>query len=148
MKRGSSLRPEDFDAVSTELGLPPTDGIHQEAWRLAQNKVQEDIDARGAAAREFRRHSSSTTAAMNGSGTEARSRKPCLALSVIACRPRRWISRDGAPSTGLLLLTMIIAALLLTNSPAGRAFKVLWEMPVSWNAGGRSFQAAAKRLVQ
>ena len=55
----------------------------------------------------------------------------------------RW-----APSTGLLLLTMIIAALLLTNSPAGRAFKVLWEMPVSWNAGGRSFQAAAKRLVQ
>ena len=95
MKRGPSLRPEDFDAVATDLGLPPTDGIHQEVWRLAQNKVQEDIDARGAAAREFRRHSSSTTAAMNGSGTEARSRKPCLAPSVIACRPRRWISRDG-----------------------------------------------------
>ena len=94
MKRGPSLRPEDFDAVATELGLPPTDGIHQEAWRLAQNKVQEDIDsARRSGARV------SPTFFINNRRYEgpwdARSRKPCLAPSVIACRPRRWISRDG-----------------------------------------------------
>ena len=56
MKRGPSLRPEDFDAVATELGLPPADGTDQEAWRRAQNTVQQDIDsARASGARVGRR---------------------------------------------------------------------------------------------
>jgi NhaA family Na+:H+ antiporter len=46
----------------------------------------------------------------------------------------RW-----APSTGLLLLTMTILALVLSNSPAGPAFEALWETPVGWTAGDWAF---------
>ncbi|HEX6173317.1 MAG TPA: Na+/H+ antiporter NhaA, partial [Candidatus Binatia bacterium] len=120
--------------------LPPTDGIHQEAWRRAQTKVQEDIDsARRSGARvspTFFINNRRYEGPWDGSAlTEAFLGSLGHRVQTAALDFARW-----APSTGLLLLTMIIAALLLTNSPAGRAFEALWEMPVGWNAGGRSFQ--------
>jgi NhaA family Na+:H+ antiporter len=42
----------------------------------------------------------------------------------------RW-----APSTGLLLLVMTVAALLVSNSPAGASFLALWEQPLGIRFG-------------
>ena len=70
MKRGPTLRPEDFDEVAAELGLPPTDGPDGEAWhRLGCRRTS---TAHRTAAAGCRRRFSSTTAATKGRGTRAR----------------------------------------------------------------------------
>lgn len=144
MQRGPNLHSEDLDAVAAELGLPPPDGTHQEAWRRAENHVQDDIDSArrsgaGVSPTFFinnRRYEgpwdeSALTEAMLGSLGHR--------VQTAALDFARW-----APSTGLLLLTMIIAALVMTNSRAGPAFEALWKMPVGWNAGGATFQLSLR----
>jgi Na+:H+ antiporter, NhaA family len=54
----------------------------------------------------------------------------------------RW-----APSTGVLLLAMMLLAMVLINSPLGPAFLALWEMPVGWTAGERSFQLPLRAWI-
>jgi NhaA family Na+:H+ antiporter len=54
----------------------------------------------------------------------------------------RW-----APSTGLLLLLMTIAALAVTNSRLGRAFEDFWEMSIGWTAGAAAFQLSLRDWI-
>jgi Na+:H+ antiporter, NhaA family len=139
MKRGPALEPGDFDALAAELGLPPRDSSHEEAWRHARAKVQGDIDsARRSGARV------SPTFFINNRRYEGPWDESALAEAMLGSLGHRVQAAAldfarWAPSTGLLLLTMTVLALLLTNSPAGPAFEKLWEMPVGWTRAARHF---------
>jgi len=140
MKRGPTLQPKDFEAVAADLDLPSPDGAHEEAWRRAQSKVQEDIDSAWRSGAQV-----SPTFFINNRRYEGPWDENALSEAILGSLGHRVQTAAldfarWAPSTGLLLLTMIIAALLLSNSPAGPAFEALWEMPVGWNAGGADFQ--------
>ena len=138
IRRGPHAGPEDFRAVAAELGLPPREG-HDTAWRRAQARVAEDIEsARRSGARV------SPTFFINGRRydgpwdeitlTEAMLGSLGHRVQAAALDFARW-----APSTGLLLLTMTLLAVVLTNSPAGPAFTALWDLPVGWSAGSAAF---------
>jgi NhaA family Na+:H+ antiporter len=139
MKRGPALKPEDLDAVAAEIGLPPRDGTHEEAWRRAQAKVQQDI---GSARRSGARVS--PTFFINNRRYEGPWDESTLAeamlgslghrVQVAALDFARW-----APSTGLLLLAMTILALVLSNLPVGPSLEALWQMPMGWSAGDSAF---------
>ncbi len=140
MKRGPTLRSEDFDEVTAELGLPPADGPHRESWRRAQARVQEDMDNAWRSGARV-----SPTFFINNRRYEGPWDESALTEALLGSLGHRVQTAaldfaQWAPSTGLLRLTMIMAALLLTNSPAGPAFEALWEMPVGWIAGGAAFQ--------
>ncbi len=138
MRRGPHAGPADFDAIATELGLPPRDS-HDAAWQRAQTRVADDIEG-------ARRNGAqvSPTFFINGRRydgpwdeitlTEAMLGSLGHRVQAAALDFARW-----APSTGLLLLTMTLLAVLLTNSPAGAAFAALWEIPVGWRAGDAAF---------
>ncbi|MGH7794597.1 MAG: Na+/H+ antiporter NhaA [Candidatus Binatia bacterium] len=147
MKRGPALGPGDFDAVAAELGLPPRDGTHEEAWRRAQAKVQEDIDS-------ARRSGAlvSPTFFINNRRYDGPWDESTLAEAMLGSLGHRVQTTAldfarWAPSTGLLLLTMTILALVLTNSPAGPAFESLWKMPVGWTAGGSVFHLPLREWI-
>ncbi|HEX2228648.1 MAG TPA: Na+/H+ antiporter NhaA [Candidatus Binatia bacterium] len=140
MRRGPALRREDLDDIAAELRLPPLNGTHQEEWRRAQAKVQEDISSAWRSGARVsptffinnRRYEgpwdeSALTEAMLGSLGHR--------VQTAALDFARW-----APSSGLLLLTMIVLALFLSNSPAGPAFESFWETRVGWNVGQAGFQ--------
>jgi NhaA family Na+:H+ antiporter len=147
MKRGPALEPGDFDAVAAELRLPARDGTHEEAWRRAQAKVQEDIDSawRGGAR-------VSPTFFINNRRYEGPWDESTLAEAMLGSLGHRVQTAAldfarWAPSTGLLLVTMTILALLMTNSAAGPAFEAFWEMPVGWTAGGASFHLTLREWI-
>lgn len=147
MKRGAMLKPGDLDAVAAELGLPSRDGAHEEAWRRAQAKVQEDIEsARRSGA------SVSPTFFINNRRYEGPWDESTLAEAMLGSLGHRVQTAAldfarWAPSTGLLLLTMTILALVLSNSPAGPAFEALWEMPVGWAAGDAAFHLHLREWI-
>lgn len=147
MKRGAMLKPGDLDAVAAELGLPSRDGAHKEAWRRAQAKVQEDIEsARRSGA------SVSPTFFINNRRYEGPWDESTLAEAMLGSLGHRVQTAAldfarWAPSTGLLLLTMTILALVLSNSPAGPAFETLWEMPVGWTAGDAAFHLPLREWI-
>jgi NhaA family Na+:H+ antiporter len=146
MKRSPRVKAEDLEAVAAELRLPPRQA-NQEAWRRAQTKVQQDIDsARRSGARvsptffiNNRRYdgpwdASTLAEAMLGSLGHR--------VQTAALDFARW-----APSTGLLLLTMTVLALILSNIAAGPAFEAFWETPAGWTAGGAVFQLTLREWV-
>jgi NhaA family Na+:H+ antiporter len=147
MRRGPALQPEDFDAVAAELGLPSRDGAHEEVWRRAQAKVQEDIDsARRSGARV------SPTFFINNRRYDGPWDESTLAEAMLGSLGHRVQTAAldfarWAPSTGLLLLTMTILALVLTNSPAGPVFEALWEVSFGWTAGGAAFHLPLREWI-
>jgi NhaA family Na+:H+ antiporter len=147
MTRGPRLQSKDIDAVGAELSLPSRDGGHEAAWRRAQAKVQQDIEsARRSGARV------SPTFFINNRRYEGPWDESTLAEAMLGSLGHRVQTAAldfvrWAPSTGLLLLTMTILALVLTNSPIGRAFEDLWEMPVGWTAGGAAFHLSLREWI-
>jgi NhaA family Na+:H+ antiporter len=139
MRRSPKLKVEDLEAVAAELRLPPHDGKYQEAWRRAQTKVQEDIDSSRRSGARL-----SPTFFINNRRYEGPWDESTLAEAMLGSLGHRVQTAAldfarWAPSTGLLLLTMTILALVLSNSPAGPAFEALWETPVGWTAGDWAF---------
>ncbi|MGH8178319.1 MAG: Na+/H+ antiporter NhaA [Steroidobacter sp.] len=139
MQRGPALRPQDFDEVAAELGLPPRDEAHAAARLRAQQAVEEDIrsaDHSGVAFvptffinnRRYEGPWDESTLA------EAMQRSLGHRVQTAALEFARW-----APSTGLLLLMMTLLAVVLTNSPWGAAFEALWRTPLGWSAGDSQF---------
>ena len=136
MRRGPQLQAHDFEAVAAELALPPRDAA-AEAWQRARARVQEDADsARASGARvsptffiNNRRYDgpwdeSALAEAMQGSLGHR--------VQTAALDFARW-----APSTGLLLLAMTVAAVALVNLAPG--FESFWTQPLGWTLGERAF---------
>jgi Na+:H+ antiporter, NhaA family len=137
MRRGPRLRAEDCDAVAAELGLPPR-AKDPESWRAAQAAVQRDMDgARASGARV------SPTFYINDRRYDGPWDESTLAEAMLgslghrvqaaALEFARW-----APSTGLALLTMTLAAVLLANFLPG--FEAFWERPAGLSFGEDAFR--------
>jgi len=147
MTRGPTLQPGDFEAVATELRLPPSDGQHENAWRSAQAKVQQDIDSAWRSGARV-----SPTFFINNRRYEGAWDESTLAEAMLGSLGHRVQTAAldfarWAPSTGLLLMITTILALVSTNSPVGRAFEEFWEMPVGWTAGGAAFHLPLREWV-
>lgn len=147
MTHGELLRSDDLKKVAVELALPSRDGAHQEAWWRAQAKVAQDIDS---AARSGARLSPTffiNNRRYDGPWDETTLAEAMLGslghrVQTAALDFARW-----APSTGLLLLTMTVLAVLVTNSRAGPAFERFWETPLGWSAGSAAFQLPLREWI-
>jgi Na+:H+ antiporter, NhaA family len=133
MKRGAALRAEELDAVAEGMALPKDD---EAAWRRARERVQADAES----ARRFGAVSSPTFL-VNGRRYEGAWDESTLAEAALGSLGHRVQTAAlgfarWAPSTGLLLLVMTLAALAIVNSPLGRAFEAFWTLPVGFGAGG------------
>jgi hypothetical protein len=104
MTRGPILRPGDFEAVAEELRLPPRDGQHENAWRRAQAKVQQDIDSAWRSGARV-----SPTFFINNRRYEGAWDESTLAEAMLGSLGHRMQTAAldfarWAPSTGLLLM--------------------------------------------
>jgi Na+:H+ antiporter, NhaA family len=137
MQHGASLADADLEGVAAQLGLDLGD---EQAWARARQRVQDDGDdarRRGAV--------SSPTFLINNRRYEGPWDESTLAealrgslghrVQAAALDFARW-----APSTGLLLLLMTLAAIAIVNSAHGPAFEAFWELPVGLAAGDGAFR--------
>lgn len=144
MRRGPEFAPGELDAVGAELGVPPRARWDPDMEKSVEARVRADARSGiGSGARV------TPTFFINGrryegawdesSLTEAMFRSLGHRIQAASLDFARW-----APSTGLLLLLMTIAALILSNSRAADAFLAFWDMPFGLRFGGGAF---ALRLI-
>ena len=139
MRRGPEFAPGELDALGDEFGVPP-----RERW---DPEIEEAVDGRVRAdARSGIRSGARVTPTffINGrryegawdesSLIEAMFRSVGHRIQTASVDFARW-----APSTGLLLLVMTIAALVVSNSEAAEAFLRFWEMPAGFRFGAHTF---------
>jgi NhaA family Na+:H+ antiporter len=139
MRRGPEFAPGELDALGAELGVPPRASWPTEVEKPVGGRVRED--ARGGISSGAR---VTPTFFINGrryegawdesSLSEAMFRSLGHRIQAASLDFARW-----APSTGLLLLLMTIAALILSNSPASGAFLSFWEQPAGFRFGSGAF---------
>ena len=147
MKLGTRLADEDLDGLATTLQLPEREGAGADAWERARAKVAEDLESAAASGAlvsptffiNGRRYEgpwdeSTLTEALNGSLGH---RMQAAALDFA-----RW-----APSTGLLLLAMAVAAVALANSPWGPTVEAFWELPMGLALGATEWRMPLRELV-
>jgi NhaA family Na+:H+ antiporter len=144
MRRGPRLREEDCDAVSAQLGLPAP-AAEPQAWQAARDAVARD--ARSALASGAR---VSPTFYINGRRYDGPWDESTLAEALLGSLGHRVHTAAldfarWAPSTGLALLTMTLAAVLLANLLPG--FEALWEQPVGLSAGEASFRLPLRTWI-
>lgn len=147
MKRGATLKEQDLDVLAAEIKLPLVDAAHERAWRRAQAKVRRDIES---AARSgalvtptfFVNNRRYEGAWDEASLAEAMLGSPGQRMQAAALDFARW-----APSTGVLLLVMTIAAIILVNSAWGAAFAVLLQTQVGWVVGDITFSLPLQEWI-
>jgi NhaA family Na+:H+ antiporter len=147
MKAGARLSDEDLEAAATTLQLPERDGGGAAAWERARAKVGEDIDSAAASG-----VASSPTFFINGRRYEGPWDESSLAEALNGSLGHRMQSAAldfarWAPSTGLLLLAMTLAAVALANSPLGPSIEAAWEMPVAFALGEAAWRLPLRTLI-
>jgi Na+:H+ antiporter, NhaA family len=132
MTRGPSFAPQDFEQVAADLGLPASE---EDARRRAQLTVQTDIESAQRSGARYTPTFFIGNRRYDGPWDEASLAEAMLGslghrVHAAALDFARW-----APSTGLMLLVMLILAVALANSPLGPAVEALWNMPIALRAG-------------
>lgn len=145
MKRGPGVAPADLEALASRL--PPREGEGADAWQRARARVAEDIDSAAASGVRV-----TPTFFINGRRYEGAWDESSLAealrgslghrMQAAALDFARW-----APSTGLMLLAMVLVAVAVANSPYGPAFEALWRMPVGVGLGGTEYRLPLRVFV-
>ena len=136
MKRGPTLGNVDCDRLDADL--PPREE-NERAWQAARERVAAD---RASAARSGALYS--PTFFINGRRYDGAWDESSLAEAMLGSLGHRVQSAAldfarWAPSTGLLLLLMALAAVVLANSPLGARVEALWTLPLGFAAGGGAF---------
>jgi NhaA family Na+:H+ antiporter len=139
MRRGPEFGPGELDALRADLGVPAREHWAPEIEKSVEARVRADARSGiGSGARvtptffiNGRRYEGAWDEA---SLTEVMFRSLGHRIQAASVDFARW-----APSTGLLLLLMTIAALVLSNSPADRAFLEFWELPAGFRFGKINF---------
>lgn len=147
IQRGPKLEPQDFADVAQALGLPAPGATQEVAMQAAERRVQQDTESALASGALFtptffinnRRYEgpwdeNSLSEAMQGSLGQ---RVQSAALDFA-----RW-----APSTGLLLLVMSIAAVIVANAPLGPELEALWNTPVGLRMGDAAFNMPLREWI-
>jgi NhaA family Na+:H+ antiporter len=135
MKLGPQLTDADLEALETRMSLPTRDGGGEAAWQLAQRKVAEDVESAAASGALV-----SPTFFINGRRYEGPWDESSLAEALSGSLGHRMQSAAldfarWAPSTGLLLLAMTLAAVGIANSPFASAAERFWAMPIGLTLG-------------
>ncbi|MGH8696798.1 MAG: Na+/H+ antiporter NhaA, partial [Burkholderiales bacterium] len=147
MKRGPTYGPDDFEEVAADLGLPPRTAANDDARRRAQSKVQENIDSARRSGARFTPTFFINNRRYDGPWDESTLAEAMLGslghrVQAAALDFARW-----APSTGLLLLLMLILALGLANSPLGPAVEAVWNTPVGLRTGDGAFTLSLRDWI-
>ncbi len=135
MKRGPVFNPGDFAEIAAEFELPPAEA-RRDAKVNAANKVQADRLSAQRSGAQF-----TPTFFINNRRYEGAWDRSALSEAMLGSLGHRIQSATfdfvrWAPSAGLLLLLMSVAAILIENSPAGGGFAALWEVPFTMALGG------------
>ena len=144
MKRGPGLAAHELEGLARQLGL---DTCNEAAWQRARATVRADIDeARLRGARY------APTFLINGRRYEGAWDEASLAEAALGSLGHRVQSAAldfarWAPSTGLLLLLMALAALGIVNSPLGPAFSTFWELPAGVAVGDAAFRLPVRDWI-
>jgi NhaA family Na+:H+ antiporter len=146
IRLGPTLGETNLDSIAVRLGLPPPDDS-AEAWRRARTTVA--AHGEGAARSGA---TVSPTFFINNRRYEGPWDENSLAEAMLGSLGHRVQAAAldfarWAPSTGLLLLLMTLAAIVLVNSPIGRAFEAVWEMPIGMTAGAESFRLPLREWI-
>lgn len=144
MAHGSSLTAQDLDDICETLGLRQQPS---QAFQAAQAKV--DADAQSASASGVvlvptffingRRYTGPWDDSSFNDALEGRLAHRVRAATLDFAR---W-----APSTGILLLLASLLAVGLTNSPAGPAFRALWELEFGFTLSDATFRMSLLQWV-
>ena len=140
MKRRQSLGPRDLDAIAAEFDVGPHDHWDPGAAQAVAARVRADarsgLDSGARVTPTFfingRRYEGAWDEA---SLKEAMLRSLGHRLHTASVNFARW-----APSTGVLLLLMTVAALVISNSPLGSWFLALWETPLGIRVGAADLE--------
>ncbi len=147
MTRGPAYGPSDFEEIAADLGLPPRTAASDDAWRRAQLKVQENIESARRSGARFTPTFFINSRRYDGPWDESSLAEAMLGslghrVQAAALDFARW-----APSTGLLLLLMLILAVGLANSPLGPAVEAVWNMPVGLRTGDGAFTLSLRAWI-
>ena len=147
MKRGPNFGPNDFEEVAADLGLPARTEANEDAWRRAQLKVQESIESARRSGARFTPTFFINNRRYDGPWDESTLAEAMLGslghrVQAAALDFARW-----APSTGLLLLLMLILAVGLANSPLGPVVEAVWNMPVGLRTGDGGFTLRLREWI-
>ena len=147
MKKGTRLAEDDLEQLSVTLQLPERSGAGAGAWERARAKVGADMESARASGAMV-----SPTFFINGRRYEGSWDESTLAEALngslgyrvqsAALDFARW-----APSTGLLLLVMTVAAVGLANSPWGPGLEALWETAVGLEVGALEWKLPLRSLI-
>jgi Na+:H+ antiporter, NhaA family len=139
MRRSPRFGPGDLDALGEELGVPPRERRDAPIQAAVDARVRED-------ARSGIRSGAHVTPTffINGRRYEGAWDESSLYEAMFRSLGHRIHAASvdfvrWAPSTGLLLLLMTIAALLLSNSRAADSFFAFWDVRAGFRFGGGSF---------
>jgi NhaA family Na+:H+ antiporter len=139
MQRGPDFERGELEGIAAELGLPPLDAEHEDAWRAAATRVEED-------AASARRSGAAVTPTffINGRRYEGAWDESALAEAMLGSLGHRIHAATldfarWAPSTGLLLLVMTLIAVVVSNTALGPAVDAFWRTPFGFVAGGGAF---------
>jgi Na+:H+ antiporter, NhaA family len=147
MTRGPSFTARDFEQVAADLGLPPRDAANQDPQRRAELTVQRDIESARRSGALF-----TPTFFINNRRYDGPWDESSLAEAMLGSLGHRVHSAAldfarWAPSTGLLLLLMLILAVGLANSPFGPAVEAFWNMPVGLRTGDGAFTLRLREWI-
>jgi NhaA family Na+:H+ antiporter len=144
MTRGPSFSPGDFEQLAADLGLPAAD---EDARRRAQRTVAEGIASAQRSGARF-----TPTFFINGRRYDGPWDEASLGEAMLGSLGHRVHSAAldfarWAPSTGFMLLLMLILAVALANSPLGAAVEAFWNMPVGLRTGEGAFTLRLREWI-
>ena len=144
MVHGPHFAEGEFEAIASELGVPPREQWDEPAVRAAAARVRDD------ALSGLRSGAKVTpTFFINGRRYEGAWDETALSEAMLRSLGHRIHTATvdfarWAPSTGVLLLLMTVLAVVVSNTPLGAAFLAFWETSVGVRLGAGGF---ALRLV-
>jgi NhaA family Na+:H+ antiporter len=136
MKRGPAFTRKDFEEIAREFDVPPPDGAPGSRSKPAELRVQEDVSSALRSGVVM-----TPTFFLNGRRYEGPWDEHTLADAMLGTLGHRVQAAalgfvHWAPSAGLLLLLMSVAAVVLANSSMGPTFASLWAVMCGVQVGG------------
>jgi NhaA family Na+:H+ antiporter len=139
MKRGPVFAPGDLDALCSEFGGSARDDAHAEDWRAAAARVREDAQSAASSGALV-----TPSFFINGRRYEGAWDEAALSEAMLGSLGHRLHTATldfarWAPSTGLMLLLMSLAAIAIVNTPFGPAFEAWWHTPLGLRLGSGGY---------
>ncbi len=147
MALGGDLNEDGLKKVAIEFGIDPTQEEDETILSEARKKVERDIDSGHRSGALI-----SPTFFINGRRYEGPWDENSLADAIRQTPGHRF--RRAAidfvhwgPSSGIALLTMVVIAFGLANSPFGERFQAFWQTPIGFNFGNGAFELSLLQWI-